>query len=129
MLLEIEKELKKRKWGAAVRLEIKSQDFDQHVLDYLLDELEIHYKDVYEIEGAVDLTLFFSFTKKLSLLREGLTYETFIPQLPEDLSSREDVFEKTLQQDILFTIRTSRLNRSSILFHRQQTTHQHWRLK
>lgn len=102
LLLEIEKELKKRKWGAAVRLEIKSQDFDQHVLDYLLDELEIHYKDVYEIEGAVDLTLFFPFTKKVSLLREELTYETFIPQLPEDLSSREDVFEKTLQQDILF---------------------------
>ncbi|OKL37276.1 RNA degradosome polyphosphate kinase [Domibacillus mangrovi] len=102
LLLEIEKELKKRKWGAAVRLEIKSQDFDQHVLDYLLDELEIHYRDVYEIEAAVDLTLFFPFTKKLSLLREGLTYETFIPQLPEDLSSREDVFEKTLQQDILF---------------------------
>ncbi|OLN22369.1 RNA degradosome polyphosphate kinase [Domibacillus antri] len=102
LLLEIEKELKKRKWGAAVRLEIKSQDLDRHVLDYLLDELEIHYKDVYEIDGPIDLTFLFPFTKKLSLLREDLTYETFIPQLPEDLSSREDLFEKTLQQDVLF---------------------------
>ncbi|OES43766.1 RNA degradosome polyphosphate kinase [Domibacillus iocasae] len=102
LLLEIEKELKKRKWGAAVRLEIKSQDMDQHVLDYLLEELEIHYKDVYEIDGPIDLTFLFPFTKKLSTLREGLTYETFIPQLPEDLSSREDIFEKTLQQDVLF---------------------------
>ncbi|OMP66212.1 RNA degradosome polyphosphate kinase [Domibacillus epiphyticus] len=102
LLFEIEKELKKRKWGAAVRLEIKSQDLDQHVLDYLLDELEIHYKDVYKIDGPIDLTFLFPFTKKLSLLREDLTYETFIPQLPEDLSSREDLFEKTLQEDVLF---------------------------
>ncbi|MET1031716.1 RNA degradosome polyphosphate kinase [Domibacillus tundrae] len=102
LLLEIEKELKKRKWGAAVRLEMKSQDMDQHVLDYLLEELEIHYKDVYEIDGPIDLTFLFPFTKKLSTLREGLTYETFIPQLPEDLSSREDIFEKALQQDVLF---------------------------
>lgn len=102
LLLEIEKELKKRKWGAAVRLEIKSQDMDQPVLDYLLEELEIHYKDVYEIDGPIDLTFLFPFTKKLSMLREGLTYETFIPQLPEDLASREDIFEKTLQQDVLF---------------------------
>ena len=102
LLFEIEKELKKRKWGSAVRLEIKSQDMDQHVLDYLLEELEIHYKDVYEIDGPIDLTFLFPFTKKLSTLREGLTYETFIPQLPEDLSSREDIFEKTLQQDVLF---------------------------
>lgn len=102
LLLEIEKELKKRKWGAAVRLEIKSQDMDQDVLDYLLEELEIHFKDVYEIDGPIDLTFLFPFTKKLSTLREGLTYETFIPQLPIDLSSREDIFEKALQQDVLF---------------------------
>ncbi|MCI2253270.1 RNA degradosome polyphosphate kinase [Domibacillus sp. PGB-M46] len=102
LLLEIEKELKKRKWGAAVRLEIKSQDLDQDVLDYLLEELEIHFKDVYEIDGPIDLTFLFPFTKKLSTLREGLTYETFIPQLPIDLSSRENIFEKVLQQDILF---------------------------
>ncbi|WP_046175200.1 RNA degradosome polyphosphate kinase [Domibacillus indicus] len=102
LLLEIEKELKKRKWGAAVRLEIKSQDLDQHVLDYLLEELEIHCKDVYEIDGPIDLTFLFPFTKKLGTLREGLSYETFIPQLPEDLTSREDIFEKTLQQDVLF---------------------------
>ncbi|MGM7636006.1 RNA degradosome polyphosphate kinase [Bacillus sp. Hm123] len=102
LLLEIEKELKKRKWGAAVRLEIKGEDLDQEGLDYLLNELEIHHKDVYKIDGPLDLTFLFSFVKKLQDIREDLSYETFIPQPPFDLHSGEDMFEKALQQDLLF---------------------------
>ncbi|WP_338753812.1 RNA degradosome polyphosphate kinase [Bacillus sp. FJAT-52991] len=102
LLLEIEKELKKRKWGSAVRLEMKGEDLDQEGLDYLLDELEIHHKDVYKIDGPLDLTFLFSFAKKLQDIREDLAYETFIPQPPFDLHSGEDIFEKAQQQDLLF---------------------------
>ncbi|WP_100330743.1 RNA degradosome polyphosphate kinase [Bacillus xiapuensis] len=102
LLLEIEKELKKRKWGAAVRLEMRGEDLDQEVLDYLLGELEVHHKDVYKIAGPVDLTFLFPFIKKLQAIREDLAYETFIPQPPFDLSSTEDIFEKVMQQDVLF---------------------------
>ena len=54
LLEQIEKELKKRKWGAAVRLEIKADKLDKEMLHYLLDELEIHEDDTYYITGPID---------------------------------------------------------------------------
>ena len=84
LLEEIEEELKKRKWGAAVRLEIQKNRFDPMVLDYLIDELEIHKDDIYEIDGPLDLTILFRYYKQIAKIREGLTYEPYCPQiLPE----------------------------------------------
>ncbi|APH05488.1 RNA degradosome polyphosphate kinase [Bacillus weihaiensis] len=100
LLKEIEKELKKRKWGAAVRLEIQKKGFDSNILRYLTDELEIHQKDVYEIDGPIDLTILFGFYKQLSKSREDLVFETLIPQPPRDISSDEDIFEKVSEQDV-----------------------------
>ncbi|WP_226530195.1 RNA degradosome polyphosphate kinase [Metabacillus niabensis] len=100
LLKEIEKELKKRKWGAAVRLEIQKNGFDQNILRYLTEELEIHEKDVYEIDGPLDLTFLFSFAKEMSILREDLIFEALIPQPPVDISSDEDIFEKVSEQDV-----------------------------
>lgn len=100
LLKEIEKELKKRKWGAAVRLEIQHKGFDQNILRYLTEELEIHEKDVYEIDGPLDLTLLFGFYKAISGIREHLVYETLIPQPPRDLGSDEDLFDKVSEQDV-----------------------------
>lgn len=100
LLKEIEKELKKRKWGAAVRLEIQHKGFDQNILRYLTEELEIHGKDVYEIDGPLDLTLLFGFYKELAGIRENLVYETLIPQPPRDLASDEDIFEKVSERDV-----------------------------
>jgi polyphosphate kinase len=101
LLKEIEKELKKRKCGAAVRLEMNEKGFDPFILNYLLDELEIHEKDVYQIDGPLDLTFLFHFYKELSTYKEHLVYETLIPQPPKDLDSDEDIFEKASEQDIL----------------------------
>jgi len=100
LLKEIEKELKKRKWGAAVRLEIQSKDFDQRILNYLTTELEIHEKDVYEIDGPLDLTVFFVFYKEIAKLKEHLIYETLIPQPPRDIASHENIFDKVSEQDV-----------------------------
>ncbi|WP_027408313.1 RNA degradosome polyphosphate kinase [Anoxybacteroides tepidamans] len=101
LLKVIEKELKKRKWGAAVRLEMRKDGFDPFILHYLLEELEIHAKDVYEINGPLDLTFFFHFHKELFKYKEHLIYEALIPQPPRDLDSDEDIFEKAAEQDIL----------------------------
>jgi polyphosphate kinase len=102
LLLEIEKELKKRKWGAAVRLELKADKLDSYILNYLLDELEITTKDTYYISGPLDKTFLFSFYKAVSKKRDDLAYEVFIPQQPDDLKYREDLFQTALNQDILF---------------------------
>jgi polyphosphate kinase len=100
LLKEIEKELKKRKWGAAVRLEIQQNGFDQNILRYLTEELEVHEKDVYEIDGPLDLTILFGFYKEMARIREHLIYETLIPQPPRDIASDEDIFEKVSEQDV-----------------------------
>ncbi|MFC0270703.1 RNA degradosome polyphosphate kinase [Metabacillus herbersteinensis] len=100
LLKEIEKELKKRKWGAAVRLEIQKEGFDQTILRYLLEELEIHEKDVYEIDGPLDLTFLFSFFKELSSHKEHLLYDALIPQPPKDVATDENLFDKVSEQDV-----------------------------
>ena len=100
LLKEIEKELKKRKWGVAVRLEIQHRGFDENILKYLTEELEVHEKDVYEIDGPLDLTILFHFYKEVASIREHLTYETLIPQPPRDLSSDENIFDKVSERDI-----------------------------
>ncbi|RIW29515.1 RNA degradosome polyphosphate kinase [Bacillus salacetis] len=102
LLLEIEKELKKRKWGAAVRLEVQEGRMNEKVLDYLLRELEIHAKDVYKVEGPLDLTFLFGFISHIKKKRENLAFEVFIPQPPRDLQSDEDLFEKAFHEDLFF---------------------------
>ncbi|MGE7112515.1 RNA degradosome polyphosphate kinase [Lysinibacillus sp. NPDC047702] len=102
LLVEIEKELKKRKWGVGSRLEVREGEMNEEVLNYLLDEFEIEESDVFHIDGPLDLTFMFSFVKGISVGREHLEYESFIPQPPLDIQSDENIFEKALQQDIFF---------------------------
>ncbi len=101
LLLEIEKELKKRKWGAEVRLEIEGPCYESNLLKYLQEELEIHEKDIYVIDGPLDLTFLFSFHKCIEATHEHLTNETFIPKSPQDIGPSETIFQKALKQDIL----------------------------
>lgn len=102
LLSEIEKELKKRKWGVGSRLEVRDGEMHDDVLDYLLDEFEINESDVFKIDGPLDLTFMFPFVKTISVGREHLQYESFIPQRPQDLNSDENIFEKALVQDLFF---------------------------
>jgi len=102
LLAEIEKELKKRKWGVGSRLEVRDGEMSDEVLDYLLEEFEIQESDVYKIAGPLDLTVLYSFIKKISGGREHLLYESFIPQRPKDLDLNENIFEKAFIQDIFF---------------------------
>ncbi|MFC4354633.1 RNA degradosome polyphosphate kinase [Chryseomicrobium palamuruense] len=102
LLIEIEKELKKRKWGAVSRLEVKSSEIKQKVLHYLVDELEITGGDVYKVDGPLDVTFLFSFTKFFDTSFPKLSYPVFMPQQPADLKREEDIFTKALTQDLFF---------------------------
>ncbi|MFC0473500.1 RNA degradosome polyphosphate kinase [Halalkalibacter kiskunsagensis] len=101
LLREIEKELKKRKWGAAVRLEMQEGLMNQKVLNLLLDVLELHENDVYSFNGPLDLTFLFKLYGQLAKDHEHLANETLIPQPPEDLIGEEDIFQAILKQDII----------------------------
>lgn len=100
LLKEIEKELRKRKWGAAVRLEVQKGTVDSSILKYLMDELEINSKDVYEMDGPLDLTMFFGFYKTMAKQHEKLVYEERVSQSPGNLAAGENIYEKLLEQDL-----------------------------
>lgn len=100
LLREIEKELKKRKSGAAVRLEIQEGKMSEKVLAFLLDILELKQKDVYSFCGPLDLTFLFKFYSIVGAEHDYLINETQIPQPPEDLENEEDIFEAILKKDI-----------------------------
>ena len=101
LLQEIEEELKKRKRGAAVRLEYQQQHSSQEVIDYLRQVLEIHSKDVFDVQAPLDLTFLFSFCKKIEATHEHIAARTFIPQPPIDLEGEGTIFEKIAKQDVL----------------------------
>ncbi|ENH97994.1 polyphosphate kinase [Gracilibacillus halophilus YIM-C55.5] len=100
LLKEIEKELKKRKWGAAVRLEVDARHADPTMIEFLLRVLEIHRKDLYLIYGPLDLTFLDDFYDVLKDDYEDLIYQTFIPQPPKDIKDDESIFEAVRKRDI-----------------------------
>ena len=55
LLKEIEKQLKKRQWGEAIRLEVEN-GVDKRLLKILKKELHLESANIYEIDGPLDLT-------------------------------------------------------------------------
>lgn len=100
LLKEIEKELKKRKWGAAVRLEVDARENNPDMIEFLLHVLEIHKKDLYIINGPLDLTFLFEFYSHIKKEYEHLVYETLIPQPAQDIHEDESVFEAVRKRDL-----------------------------
>lgn len=100
LLKEIEKELKKRKWGAAIRLEIPKKEYDYKMINFLTETLDIHRKDVYEIDGPIDMTRMMQFYKLVAAKREHLVYETLIPQPPAEIGTDENLFDAINDRDI-----------------------------
>lgn len=98
LLIEIEKSLKKRRWGACVRLEI-DKNMDKRLLNILIDALEIHQKDIYYINGPIDLTFLMNLCKLNGY--DDLKYAKYQPVIPNNLLENEDIFEVIRQGDIL----------------------------
>lgn len=101
LLKVIEKELKKRKWGAAVRLEVRDGKYDPQLVHFLLNVLEIGHDDMYILDGPLDLTFLFGFSKVIEPDYEHLVYEPLVPQHPEDIHPDESIFEAAEKRDIL----------------------------
>lgn len=99
LLEEIEKQLKKRQWGQAIRLEVE-EGIDSRLLKILKEDLEIEKEDIYAIRGPLDLT----FLMKMygmegfdELKEHSYLPPQPVPELPEDA----DIFEKIREGDIL----------------------------
>lgn len=56
LLVEIQKQLKKRQWGEVIRLEVEEK-MDERLLKILKTEFEIKNEDIFYINGPLDLTM------------------------------------------------------------------------
>ncbi len=98
LLKEIEKQLKKRQWGQAIRLEVED-GIEKRLLDIIKKELMIDERDIYNIPGPLDLT----FLMKMYGLEgfDHLKNKPYTPQPVPEIEADDDIFEKIREQDIL----------------------------
>lgn len=98
LLKEIEKQLKKRQWGQAIRLEVES-GMHKHMLKFLKKQLGMEEESVYEIDGPLDLTVLM----KLYGLEgyEHLKEPVHKPRQVPELLPGCDIFEEIRKGDIL----------------------------
>jgi len=98
LLKEIEKQIKKRQWGEAIRLEVEA-GMDKRLLQIIKKELAIEEQNVYEIDGPLDLTVLM---KVYGL--EGFDHlktPKYEPQPVPELPAGCDIFEEIRKRDIL----------------------------
>ena len=98
LLKEIEKQLKKRQWGEAIRLEIQ-ENADKRILKRLKKELNIHTDDIFAIGGPLDLT----FLMKMYGLEgfDHLKAPKYVPQPNPAFLNDDDIFTNIRKGDIL----------------------------
>ena len=97
LLEEISKQLKKRRRGEVIRLEIEEKP-DKKLLKILKEELEVSNEDIYEIGGPLDLT----FLMKMYGLPgfEHLKDPKYTPQPVPELMNDKDIFTNIRERDI-----------------------------
>ncbi len=102
LLSEIEKELKNRERGAAVRLEYRRDLMDETIYHFFKSVLNLAEDDIYASKSILDYTFFFEFVDTLTADYEHLVYETLIPKVIEPLLDEPNIFEAALKEDLYF---------------------------
>ena len=102
LLDAMERELSRRKFGPAVRLEIE-ETMDEKVLELLKEELEVNDDEIFKLSWPLDLR---GLSSIHDLDRDDLKYPKFIPrsiQIYQDVetSSAADIMEAIRNKDIL----------------------------
>ena len=102
LLDAMERELSRRKFGPAVRLEIE-ETMDEKVLELLKEELEVNDDEIFKLTWPLDLR---GLSSIHDLDRDDLKYPKFIPrsiQIYQDVetSSAADIMEAIRNKDIL----------------------------
>ena len=98
LLKEIEKQLKHRQWGEAIRLEA-AKDMDGRLLKIIREELALSEAAIYKIDGPLDLT----FLMKMYGMDgfDHLKTPKYTPQPVPAFPEGCDIFEQIRKGDIL----------------------------
>lgn len=98
LLKEIQKQIKKRQWGEAIRLEVED-GMEQPLLKVLKKELQIKNDDIYKINGPLDLT----FLMKMYGMEgfDHLRAKKHVPAAVPNLHGNYNIFDEIAKGDIL----------------------------
>lgn len=102
LLLALERELMRRRFGPPVRLEVE-ETIDPHVLELLVSELDVAPGEVFRIPGPLDLTGLWTI---YGLDRDDLKQPKFVPKTSRQLSDVEtatppDIMAVVRERDVL----------------------------
>ena len=99
LLKEIEKQVRLRQWGEALRLEVDSR-MDERLLGIIREELGLKEREIFRIEGPLDLTVLmkiYGLSGFDHLKEKSYSRPQEFPELPEGC----DIFEKISEHDML----------------------------
>jgi polyphosphate kinase len=99
LLVTIEREVRRRDRGSAVRLEIAAHA-EQQMVDYLVRALKLGPGDVYRPEGPLDIPDLLPFLVRIE--QKELHDEPFTPVIPHQIGDGErDLFRLIRERDVL----------------------------
>ncbi|MDW4323299.1 RNA degradosome polyphosphate kinase [Staphylococcus saprophyticus] len=101
LLIEIERFLKERKRGTAVRLEVDGRQARHEDIVWIINQLDVHDNEVYFVDGPLDLTMLTDLVDHLSNKLKYLKYNKYVPQIPQSLGNH-NIFDLSLKRDIFF---------------------------
>ena len=98
LLKEIQRQLKKRRWGQVIRLEVE-ENINKKLLKILKEELEVKEDNIYIFNGPLDLT----FLMKMYGMKGFDDYKVpgYTPAAVPALMNDQTIFENIRRQDIL----------------------------
>jgi polyphosphate kinase len=100
LLKTIQKELRRRERGSAVRLEI-AHDTPAEIVTFLRSVLRLEEDDVYRVDGPLHLADLGPIAQAAGADLRDLRDEPFSPQIVPPLQEYDDIFRVIAQRDIL----------------------------
>jgi len=98
LLTLIEEEVKKRRLGILVRIEVDEQMPD-NILNYLKEDLELNHTEIYKVNGPLNLGDFMYLFSSID--RKELKYEGYMPRISSFFLDEDDFFKAIRKRDIM----------------------------
>jgi len=105
ILEEIEKSLKRRRYGEIVRLEI-SKDCPEVLENFLKENFELDEEDIYKIDGPLDYTFLMKFVNQENNAFKHLKDKPLPPVKPVDfiVPDKRSIFDLIKEKDLLIHV-------------------------
>lgn len=100
LLKEIEEQVRKRRYGKIIRLEVED-DIDPDLLEFIVSELHIRERDIFSVNGPIDLTFLSKVNSALGKESyKHLRYKPHTPAAPAMFDENLDnIFDKIREKD------------------------------